>query len=140
MFRKSSVLAMVGLAAGLLMSASARAEKPPVPDEAKGYIGTLEGAVKEKAPANGWISVTVTKATPDRKSKVKDGSVLVGKDIPVSCRLAGNDPFPKQKAYFGTLKAGDQVNLTVFYNDHGESTAIRLKEVPAGSTTKPAAN
>lgn len=139
MLRKTSVLAFVGLLVGMLVSTSAWAAKPAIPDEAKGFAGTLEGTVKEKAPSNGWICVTVSKATPEGKSKVKDGAVLTGKDLPVSCRLAGNDPFPDQKAYFESLKVGDKVTLKVFFNDNAGNAAIRLKEIPAAAaTTQPA--
>ena len=130
-------LLISALAIGLL-GASAYAAKPAVPEESTGFVGSLEGTIKEKAPQNAWLVLTVSKAEPEKKSKVKDGSVLAGKDIPVSSRLSGNTPFPEQVAYIETLKVGDKVTLKVRYNDNAGNIAIRLAEVPGGAAPQDA--
>jgi hypothetical protein len=132
--RHASIAPLLATCLVGLLASAARAEKPAVPQEALGYVGIVEGVVKEKAPQNGWIVLTVSKAQPDRKSKVKDASVLVGKDIPVSARLAGDTPFPEQKAYIESIHVGDKIALAVFYNDHAGNVAIRLKEVPGAAS------
>ena len=129
---RSLISVFMGILASGLVCATTYAAKPRVPAEAAGFAGSLEGVVKEKAPTNGWIVLSVRRAEPDAKSKVKDGSVLASKQIPVSSRLAGNTPFPEQVAYIATLKVGDKVTLKVRYNDNAGNVAIRLAEVPAG--------
>lgn len=138
MLHKSSTPGLLGLIVGLLASALAWAAttRPAFPDEAKGFVGTLEGTVTGKAPANGWIALTVTKVNADSSSKVKDGSVLVNKELPVSCRLTGDTPFPEQTAYVAALKLGDKIAIEVFYRESSHGGALRIKEVPGAATTK----
>lgn len=134
MLRWKSCVACVAVCVGMLVTGFAIAAKPPVPDESKGFSGTISGAVVEKAAQSNWISVKVTKATPDGKSKLKNASAMVGKDVPVSCRLAGATPNPEQQAYFTALNVGDSVELSIFYNDNAGNVAIRLRDLPAAAT------
>jgi hypothetical protein len=111
------------------MVSMARAQETAKPEV--GFRGTITGTVK--SVEGGTAAITVEKAEPDPGSTVKDGSVLAGKDVAVSARWkTAHAVDPESKAYIQSLKAGDRVTLTVFWE--AKPQKLRLAKPPAPTT------
>jgi hypothetical protein len=99
----------------ILLCAAALAATPK---EAVGFRGSVEGKVKSAKPDGSSFVLTVTKADPEEKSTVKDGSAMVGKEITLGVRMPRKDgkpyPSPEDEAWIKTLKPGANVRVKVF--------------------------
>ncbi len=126
--KQLGTLVAASLLASMVSMARAQ-EQTPKPEV--GFKGTITGTVKSVEGKTAII--TVEKAEPEKGSAVKDGSVLVGKDVAVSARWkSAHEVDPESRAYIQSLKAGDRVTIAVFWE--AKPQALRLAKPPAPTT------
>jgi hypothetical protein len=110
------------------------------PKEVVGFGGKLTGTVQTNDQDEGdEVVVLVATAEPAPASEVKDGSALVGKQVPVTARWKnGNEKDQKTVDYLKSLQVGDKVAVSVFWEKEANRLRLYIPEMAVAQSKEAA--